>query len=191
MRITTQSNLFSWIRVLRLYCYHFRVKKEFDDSTGQTAQAMGPNTKGSMASAISATVGPAIDVAKNLNLQSPISTNADQLPAMQQQSDQNNDIQIKNENDIGDIMRKISSQKQPTLGLKTGIAGDPCIDVGEDEDADKEEYVPHFQRVSISGDDNTGVSYNQDYINYMARYIYIYRNVCRKLVNISRIKNYC
>ena len=67
-------------------------------------------------------------------------------------------MQTKTETDIANAIRKISLQKQPGLSLATAGAADPCIDVEADVDDDKEEFVPHFQRVSVSGDDNTGVS---------------------------------
>ena len=61
------------------------------------------------------------------------------------------------ENDSAKL-RKISAQVASTLGLPG--YGAACIEAGEDADSEEEieELLPHFQRVSVSGDDNTGVS---------------------------------
>ena len=146
-------------RILYPHCLYFRVKKEFDESAGQAAQIMAPNVKGGLTSAISAAVGPAVEVAKNLNIQDPTIANTEQIPYVTDPSDKSKDVQIGNENEIASAIRKISSQKQPTLKLSTALAVDPCVDDGEDAEEDKDEFIPHFQRVSVSGDDNTGVSY--------------------------------
>jgi hypothetical protein len=135
-----------------------RVKKEFDESSGQPVQAMGPNIKGSLTAAVSAAAGPAVEVAKSLSIQSSSIANADQIPPSKEVLDDFKDIQIKSENEIASVIRKISSQKQAWGTESTGLAVDPCIDVVEDVDIEKEEFIPHFQRVSVSGDDNTGVS---------------------------------
>ena len=119
---------------------------------------MGPNIKGSLTAAISAAAGPAVEVAKSLSVQSSSIANADQIPPSKEVLDDFKDIQIKSENEIASVIRKISSQKQAWGTESTGLAVDPCIDVVEDVDIEKEEFIPHFQRVSVSGDDNTGVS---------------------------------
>ena len=119
---------------------------------------MAPNIKGSLTSAISAAVGPAVEVAKNLNIQDSTIAHAEPLPPVKEPSDNTKDVPIGKENEIASAIRKISSQKQPALKLATALAVDPCVDDEEDAEDDKEEYIPHFQRVSVSGDDNTGVS---------------------------------
>ena len=119
---------------------------------------MAPNIKGGLTSAISAAVGPAVEVAKNLNIQDSTIENAEQIPPGKETSDNATDVQIVNEKEIASAIRKISSQKQPALKLTTALTVDPCVDDGEDAEDDKEEYIPHFQRVSVSGEDNTGVS---------------------------------
>ena len=145
-----------------IYVCHFRVKKEFDESSGQPSQVGAPNIKTGLAGAINAAASPAIEVAKNLGVQGDTSSIPESLPTVKEQcwleQDEKNDIEMKTEHEIANAIRKISSQKQPTIGLAAGVAADPCIEVEGDVDEDKEEFIPHFQRVSVSGDDNTGVS---------------------------------
>ena len=139
------------------------MKKEFDESSGQPSQAVAPNIKAGLAGAINAAAAPAVEVAKNLSIQGDTSSIPESLPTVKEQcwleQDENNDIQLKTEHEIANVIRKISSQKQPTLGLAAGVANEPCIEVEGDVDEDKEEFIPHFQRVSVSVYDNTGVSY--------------------------------
>ena len=134
------------------------MKTEFDESTGQTTQGMGPNIKGSLTAAIAAAAVPVVEVAKSLHASSISSmpANVVPLPSMKEQPDKINDIQIQNANEIESTIRKMSAQMSAPMGL---LAADPCIDGEEGVDVDQEEFTPHFQRVSVSGDDNTGVSY--------------------------------
>jgi hypothetical protein len=119
---------------------------------------MVPNIKLGLTSAISAAVVPAVEVAKHLNIQDSTISNGKQIPSVKEPSDNAKDVQIGKENEIASAIRKISSQKQPGIKLATALAVDPFVDDGEDAEDDKEEYIPYFQRVSVSGDDNTGVS---------------------------------
>ena len=109
-------------------------------------------------------MGPAIEVAKNLNIQDSTIENAEQIPSGKETSDNSADVQTVNEKEIASAIRKISSQKQPTLKLTTALTVDPCVEDGEDAEDDKEEYIPHFQRVSVSGEDNTGVSNRSSFV---------------------------
>ena len=154
---------------------------------------MGPNIKGSLTAAISAAAGPAVEVAKSLSIQSSSIANADQIPPSKEVLDDFKDIQIKSENEIASVIRKISSQKQAWGTESTGLAVDPCIDVVEDVDIEKEEFIPHFQRVSVSGDDNTGVSILYSYLRSDVKVLgsnfslYIMKNVVGN-IQVSHFK---
>ena len=123
---------------------------------------MAASIKTGLSGAINAAAAPAIEVAKSLSVHGDTSSIPEILPTVKEQcwleNDDKKDIQAKTENDIAHAIRKISQQKPPGINLAAGGAADPCVDVEVDVEEDKEEFIPHFQRVSVSGDDNTGVS---------------------------------
>ena len=133
-----------------------------DESAGQASQAVAANIKSGLSGAINAAAAPAIEVAKTLSVHGDTSSIPEVLPTVKEQcwleKDEKIDVPTKTENDIAHAIRKISQQKQPVISLVAAGTADPCIDVEEDVEENKEEFIPHFQRVSVSGDDNTGVS---------------------------------
>ena len=147
----------------KMFFFFFRVTRaSVDESAGAASQAAAASIKTGLTGALSAAAAPAIEVAKSLSVQGDTSSIPEVLPTVKEQcwleQEEKKDIQTKTEADIANAIRKISLQKQPGLSLATAGAGDPCIDAEADIDEDKEEFIPHFQRVSVSGDDNTGVS---------------------------------
>ena len=139
------------------FSLYFRVKKKFDEPVGPTAQTIAPNLKSSLNAAIAAAAAPALEVAQNLHASSIPSTtgSAALLPSTKEQVEKTTHDQVENANEMESTIRRMSSKMAPPIGL--GLAGDPCIDEGEDEELDQE-FIPYFQRVSVSGDDTTGVS---------------------------------
>ena len=147
------------------------MKKEFEEAVGggsgggQALQGgMATNIKGgSLTTAIVAAAGPAVEVAKMLDTSGgvhaggSVSGGDDVLPPVNENDHLKMNEISGNATDV--TMRKISAQMASTMGLGSHAAA--CIDGGEgvvDADRDMEDYTPHFQRVSVSGDDNTGVS---------------------------------
>ena len=149
------------------------MKKEFAEAVVQGGGAggvqalqggMAPNIKGgSLTTAIMAAAGPAVEVVKMLDASGGAAgcsvIREDAVPVNENDHLKTNEISGGN---AGVTMRKISAQMASTMGLG-GHA--QCIDYPCDEgkgvvdaDRDMEDYMPNFQRVSVSGDDNTGVS---------------------------------